>query len=142
MALSSIVHPCPSDGATWIDDDDSSSYTLTGAPIPLPSTTSPDSPYITLVHEAGDASAVWSIGNSAFCKVRYIEEGVTPESTTLDFVQNQRPSFKTPKVIHHAFGNDRSYLFLRRLPGRTLDAAWPTLSTRWPELLSINQVSF
>ncbi|KAF2240342.1 hypothetical protein BU26DRAFT_526084 [Trematosphaeria pertusa] len=123
--------PCPSDGATWNDDGDHSSYTLTEAPIPLPPTTSPDSPYIKLVHEAGDASAVWSIGNSAFCKVRYIEEGITPESITLDFVQNQQPSFMTPKVIHHAFGNDRSYLFLRRLQGRTLDVAWPTLNTQW-----------
>jgi hypothetical protein len=123
--------PCTSDVATWNDDGDHSSYTLTEASVPLPITTSPDSPYITLVHEAGDASAVWSIGYNAFCKVRHIEEGTTSESITLDFVQKQRPSFNTPKVINHTFGNDRSYLFLRRLPGRTLDAAWPTLKQRW-----------
>lgn len=40
-----------------------------------------------------------------------------------DFVRDQQPSFKTPKVIHHIFDDDRSYLFIQRLPGRTLDAA-------------------
>jgi hypothetical protein len=129
-----VLHrsPFPSETATWNDDGDNSSYTLMEAPTPLPSaTTPPDSPYIKLIYEAGDASAVWSIGNNALCKVRYIEEGVTPESVTLDFVRDQRPSFEVPKVLHHAFGNDRSYLFLQRVPGRTLDAAWPTLNEYW-----------
>jgi hypothetical protein len=52
-----VLHrsPCPSDAATWNDDGDNSSYTLTEAPTPLPSaTTPPDSPYIKLVYEAGD----------------------------------------------------------------------------------------
>lgn len=63
-------------------------------------TTPPNSPFIELVHEAGDASAVWSIGNHALCKARYIEVGVTPESVTLDFVQEQHPSFDTPKGLY------------------------------------------
>ncbi|KFZ15621.1 hypothetical protein V502_05495 [Pseudogymnoascus sp. VKM F-4520 (FW-2644)] len=106
-----VLHrsPCLSNAATWNDDGDNSSYTLTEAPTPLPSATTPlDSHYI-----------------------NYIEEGVTPESVTLNFVRGQHPSFETPKVIHHAFGNDRSYLFLQRVPGRTLDAAWPSLDEYW-----------
>jgi hypothetical protein len=128
-----VLHRAPhlSDVATWNDDGDNSSYTLTRAPTPLPAATPLDSPYIKLVHEAGDASAVWSIGNNAFCKVRYIESGVTTESATLNFVQDQQPSFETPKVLHHAFGTDRSYLFLQRVPGRTLDTAWPSLNAYW-----------
>ncbi|OAL52826.1 hypothetical protein IQ07DRAFT_584844 [Pyrenochaeta sp. DS3sAY3a] len=122
----------PTDTATWNDESDDSSYTLTDAPPSHQLTTSqPNSPYINLVHEAGDASVVWAIGNSAMCKIRYIEEGVTPESVTLRFVQGQQPSFDTPKVLHHAFGEDRSYLFLQRLPGQTLDKAWPNLTERW-----------
>ena len=67
--------PSSSDTATWNDDSDNSSYTLTEAPSHFPSAiTPPNSPYIKLVHEAGDASAVWLIGNNAFCKVRYIEK--------------------------------------------------------------------
>jgi hypothetical protein len=124
--------PYPSDTATWNDDGDNSSYLLTEAPSSLPpAITPPNSPHIKLVHEAGDASAVWSIGQNAFCKVRYIEGGVTPESITLKFVQDQKPSFKTPEVLHHAFDHYRSYLFLQRVPGRTLDAAWPSLDERW-----------
>ncbi|KAF2788687.1 hypothetical protein K505DRAFT_394109 [Melanomma pulvis-pyrius CBS 109.77] len=119
--------PYLSEKATWNDDGDNSSYTLTAAPTPYYLTTSPpNSPFIKLVHEAGDASAVWSIGNCALCKVRYIEEGVTPELVTLDFVQDQHPSFDTPKVIHHAFG-------------QTLDKAWPSLSEEW-RLYYVNAV--
>ena len=90
-----------------------------------------NSPYIKLIHEAGDASAVWSIGGNGICKVRYIEEGVTPESETLNFVNSKQPTFDLPKVLHHAFGDDRSYLFIQRLQGRTLDTAWPSLNDHW-----------
>lgn len=116
--------------ATWIDAVDDSSYTITTCPNYLPSAFV-DSPHIKLIHEAGDASAVWAIGNSAICKVRYLEEGVTPEAVTLDFVQKKHPSFRTPKVLYHAYDETRSYLFLQRLPGQTLDAAWPKLNAYW-----------
>ena len=56
-----VLHrsPYPSDAATWNDDSGNSSYTLTEAPTPLPSaTTPPDSPYIKLIYEAGDACAI------------------------------------------------------------------------------------
>ena len=123
----------PSDVATWKDDSDNSSYTLTEAPTPLPSaTTPPDSPYIKLIYKAGDARAIWSIGNSVVCKAAYTMEGITPESVSLNFVRDQQPStFETPKVLHHAFASDRSFLFYQRLPGRTLLAAWPNLDEYW-----------
>ncbi|OAG04876.1 uncharacterized protein CC84DRAFT_1196889 [Paraphaeosphaeria sporulosa] len=124
--------PYFSENAVWNDSDDNSSYELKQAPNLYDWTAMElDSPYITLIHEAGDASAVWSIGNNAFCKVKYIERGVTPESVTLNFVQEQRPSFRTPKVLHYFVDKDRSYLFLERLPGRTLAEAWPSLSMEW-----------
>jgi hypothetical protein len=84
---------------------------------------SPDSPHISLVHEAGDASVGWSIGSNVLCKMRYIEKGVTPESVLLSYVQGHEPSFDIPKVLRHVYDNDRSYLFLQRLPGLTLDSA-------------------
>ncbi|KAI0483406.1 hypothetical protein GGR56DRAFT_624232 [Xylariaceae sp. FL0804] len=129
-----ILHrsPTQSDHATWNDEGDHSSYHLSrrssGA---IPSATAPETPHIQLVHEAGDTSAVWSIGSNVFCKARYIEDGVTPESVTLNFVQSKHPSFETPKVLFHAFCNDRSFLFVHRVPGRTLDSAWPTLDDHW-----------
>ncbi|KAF2186110.1 hypothetical protein K469DRAFT_154025 [Zopfia rhizophila CBS 207.26] len=97
-----ILHrsPRPSGTATWNDESDNSSYTLTEAPILHRFATSqPNSPYINLVHEAGDASAVWSIGNSALCKIRYIEEGVTPESvTSLPYPGDMHPSYRLART--------------------------------------------
>lgn len=124
----------PSDKATWVDEIDNSSYTVTEAPASHHLTASePNNTYVSVVHEAGDASIVWAIGSSAICKIRYIEEDVTPESVTLNFVQSRQPSFDTPKVLFHAFEKDSScsYLFLKRLPGQTLDKAWPSLNTQW-----------
>ncbi|TID19416.1 hypothetical protein E2P81_ATG06585 [Venturia nashicola] len=121
----------PSNTATWVDENDNSSYTLEAAPASPPSTSPVESPHVTLVYRCGGASAVWSIGSNAFCKVRFITEGVTPESVTLNFVRDQQPSFQTPKVFNHSFDDHLSYLFLQRLPGRTLATAWPTLSEFW-----------
>lgn len=119
------------ESATW-NDSDGSSWIIAEekATLPIP-TSQVDTPYIKLIHEAGDASAVWSIGNCAICKVRYWLKETTQESVTLDFVREKERSFDVPKVLHHAFDDDRSYLFLERLPGRTLDVAWPSLSESW-----------
>lgn len=84
------------------DQDDDLSYTLTNAPVPIPPTSSlpANAPKIKLVYDAGDSSAVWSVGNSAFCKVKLYEAGTTPEAATLAFVYNQRPDFEIPKALH------------------------------------------
>ncbi|CAG8091182.1 unnamed protein product [Penicillium salamii] len=122
-----------SDTATWYDRDDDLSYILTDAPdpappfVPLP----PDHPNIVLVYDAGNRSAVWSLGNSAFCKVKVRVNDTTREATTLEFVQKQQPRFDTPKILHQAEHDGRSYLFLSRVPGRTLANAWPTLDEKW-----------
>lgn len=121
-----------SEFATWKDDDGSVFLLTVAQEELLPTvTTDVDSPHITLIHEAGDASAVWSIGNNAICKARYTLPGITSESTTLQYVQDQNPSFTTPKVLHHAFDHDRNYLFLQRVPGITLSKAWPGLDDGW-----------
>ncbi|PGH00865.1 hypothetical protein AJ80_09117 [Polytolypa hystricis UAMH7299] len=119
---------CHSDAATWNDDRDNSSYTLTDAPTPRPPATPlrPNDPHIALVYDASDSSAVWAIG--AFCKLKLVVNGTTPEATTLKFVRNKQPNFKTPEILHQIEGDGRSYLFLRRVPGRTLMDAWPSLN--------------
>lgn len=109
------------------------SYTLTNAPAPPPPAVPllANTPKILLVYQAGNSSAVWSIGTSAFCKVKLRVEGATSEAATLAFVQEQKPYFKTPTILHQAEDNNRSYLFLGRVPGRTLADAWPTLDETW-----------
>jgi hypothetical protein len=63
---------------TWTEDD-VSVYTLSAVEHPELEITPPDSPYITLVHDVSDESAVWSIGNKVICEARYIYSGVTYE---------------------------------------------------------------
>lgn len=64
----------PSDTATWFDEVDNSSYTITDAPTPQPPTTLlvPNTAPIVQIHDMGDASAVWSIGSKVFCKVHVL----------------------------------------------------------------------
>ncbi|KAJ5545522.1 hypothetical protein N7461_007826 [Penicillium sp. DV-2018c] len=121
------------DTATWYDQDDDTSYIITDAPDPAPPSVQlpPDHPNFALVYDAGDCSAVWSVGNTAFCKVKVRAKDTTPEATTIGFVQKQQPGFDTPNVLHEAEHVGRSYLFLSRVPGRTLANAWPTLDERW-----------
>lgn len=122
-----------SDTSTWYDQDDDYNYTVTCAPVPPPPalSLSSDDPKIRLVHDCGDSSAVWSIGNNAFCKVKIRVVGTTPEAATLAFVHRQRPGFEIPKVLHQAEHNGRSYLFLSRVRGRNLADAWFTLNEKW-----------
>lgn len=118
--------------ATWIDDIYNTRYTLTSEQPLLPSSTTStrDSP-IKLIYEMADQSAVWSIGSNVVCKVKYTQGGHTSESATLNFVHNQPRTFETPKVLHHAHGADRNYLFMSRVLDRTLQDAWPTLNEYW-----------
>jgi hypothetical protein len=41
---------------------------------------------------------------------------------------SHQPSFSTPAVLSYTVHESKSFLFLQRLLGRTLDAAWPNLS--------------
>ncbi|KAL4916734.1 hypothetical protein BDW62DRAFT_202395 [Aspergillus aurantiobrunneus] len=115
MLRRSSGHP---DTATWYDDGDDVSYTITEAPFKL-------------VYDGGDAHDVWSLGNSAFLKVLLTEKNTTSEAVTLAYVHDKKPDFKLPTVLYNKETDDRSYLFLSRVPGRTLMAAWPTLDRQW-----------
>ncbi|KAI1970509.1 hypothetical protein LOZ53_004942 [Ophidiomyces ophidiicola] len=121
--------------ATWNDSAANAHYTLTDAPSPPPvSTLLPaDSPVISKIYDAGDASAVFFIGHHVVLKIKCLHPSMTAEVTTLDFVRRQNRSFDVPNVIHHIdlWNGDRSIVFYERLPGRTLMAAWPTLDDHW-----------
>ena len=102
-----------SESSSWNDGHDQSSYIFEEAHIPHPQTTPlSDNQYVRVVHQIGNASAVWAIGANALCKVKRVEEDVTSEATTLQFVQGQRPSFSTPAVLFNMVYCGRSYLFL------------------------------
>ncbi len=83
-----------------------------------------------LVHQAGTAAAVWSIGTSTFCKVKAWCEGLEPEIDTIRFVARNAPGIPLPEVIYSWIDHEwnRSFLILRRVRGHTLLYAWPRLS--------------
>ncbi|KAJ5457806.1 hypothetical protein N7475_009194 [Penicillium sp. IBT 31633x] len=117
-----------SDTTTWYDQDADLSYTIADAPnSPRPSVLlSEDHPDIVKVYDAGDATAVWSVGNSAFCKVKLRLNGAARQPSTIRFVQQRQPGFETPNLLHES-----SCLFTSRVPGRTLGEAWPSLEKEW-----------
>lgn len=106
----------------WYDRKNNLSYTVTSAPAPPPPAIflTANNPTIKLVYEAGDSSAVWSLGDEAFCKVKLCVLGTTPEVMTLDFVHTQWPDLEVLNVLHHSEHDQWSYLFVSRVPGRTL----------------------
>ncbi|KAL3477307.1 hypothetical protein BJX99DRAFT_257561 [Aspergillus californicus] len=121
-----------SEPSTWYDHDDNSSYTITKTPVPPSAVPLPaDDPLFKLVYDAGDSSAVWSLGTSAFCKVKVCVDGTTPEVATLAYIYERRLNFGPPKVLYQAEFNGRSYLFLSRVLGRTLAEVWPYVDEKW-----------
>lgn len=119
--------------STWYDEAADFSYSLTEAPTPPPPSVplSPHDSTIQLVYDVGNSSAVWSVGNDAFCKVKYRVANTTPEAATLAFIHAKELNFEIPKVLHQTENDDRTYLFLSRVRGRTLATAWPSLNESW-----------
>ena len=122
-SLSPVLH------YSWTSDD-GSFYTLSDAFFPqLQVKPLSSNSIIRQVHDAGDASAVWSFGN-AFLKIKLFQDRkqATKEHTTLDWLADRKISFDVPKVLYYAEGDDRSYLIVSRIPGETLGAAWRGLT--------------
>ncbi|KAF2962861.1 hypothetical protein GQX73_g10711 [Xylaria multiplex] len=114
----------------WEDARDGSYYSLSSPTSQLPQTYElpPDS-HMYLERNAGKTSATWSFGD-IFLKVKIITshtENATKEHDTLQWLAGQNLSFTIPKVLYQAEWSGRSYLFLSRVPGQTLESSWREL---------------
>ncbi|KAI1148870.1 kinase-like domain-containing protein [Nemania diffusa] len=119
-------------------NSDGSSYTLSVAPAILPEA-GPISQtgHARQVHDAGDASAVFSFGSALILKVKLIDDGnKSQEHEILAFLAQQQLSFKIPKVLFHAIEGDRIYLFEPHMPGRRLTEAWWEMDTQEQQHIS------
>lgn len=120
----------PSSGCFW-SDGASSFYTISqSAKQPQLENCSAKSPF-PLVYDRGDTNAAWRIGD-AFLKVQVIRApNKTREHTTLAYLNDPTndyvPSFPIPRVLYHAEFGNRYYLVVSRLPGQTLEEAWPSM---------------
>lgn len=105
-------------------------YTVVPVSHPLPGSRPlrDDDEHVTLVYQAGDSSAVFSIGKGAFCKVKLLDTPqITREHITLSWLHARKWSFPLPKILYHAEFGDRYYLFISKITGQTLDSIWPEL---------------
>jgi hypothetical protein len=131
MLLLSHTTVRPSSGCFW-GDGGNAFYTLSELDHskhqtrPLSSTS-----LVQLVHDAGDCNAAWRIGE-AFLKVQILSTpSRTPEHITLNYLHDPAngpaPTFPTPRVLYHKEYDNRYYLFTSRVPGDTLEKAWPSM---------------
>lgn len=82
-----------------------------------------------LIHDAGDASAVWAVGADTICKIKELTANVCREGDIIAFVQKHLPSIPVPEALFSYDEHpDCTVLFLRRVPGVTLRDAWTTLT--------------
>jgi serine/threonine protein kinase len=129
----SLQSTTPSSGLFWSDGADAF-YTISelDSEQQLPQTrplshTSP----IKLAHDAGDANAAWRIGD-AFLKVQKLSyPNRTREHMTLNYLHDPSNAFaltsSIPRVLYHNEFNGRYYLITTRIPGETLEKAWPAM---------------
>lgn len=83
-----------------------------------------------LVYDAGDAHAVWKIGDSFLKVVIPSSTTTTREHITLELISEKALDLpvRIPKVLYHGEWGGRYYVIVTLMPGQTLDSAWPQLS--------------
>ncbi|KAF7865827.1 hypothetical protein EAF04_005992 [Stromatinia cepivora] len=105
------------------------SYKLSEAPATLPDSVSiPPGSHVRQIHDAGDASAVFSFGDVLILKVKNIHKDQPQEDETLAFLAKQKLSFEIPHVLFCAKDEERIYLLEPRMPGERLNEAWWNMS--------------
>ncbi|KAF2718546.1 kinase-like protein [Polychaeton citri CBS 116435] len=69
---------------------------------------------------------VWSIGDDVILKERS-HKFSSYEARNIRYIQ-QHTTIPVPEIIHEWVEGDRYYLIMKRIPGVTLEKAWPTMS--------------
>jgi hypothetical protein len=90
----------------------------------------PSSSKANMALEMSTSSGIWLFGKDNFCRVGAWCEGLESEEDTINFVKTHCPNIPLPEVIYSWVDRDwdRVILFMKRLPGKTLDESWPSLS--------------
>jgi hypothetical protein len=90
----------------------------------------PSSSKANMVHEMGACSGIWLFGKDTFCKVGPWREGLESEEDTINFVKTCCPNIPVPEVIYSWVDRDwdRVFSIMKRVPGKSLDESWPSLS--------------
>ncbi|KAJ5280453.1 hypothetical protein N7478_005825 [Penicillium angulare] len=94
---------------------------------------------INLFYGAGDRGA-WSLGSKFILKDR----GCIPpiyESINVKFVK-ENTTIPTPAVVHEWSENDRNIMIVERVPGKTLEEVWPSMTEAQKEALAKKTVEY
>lgn len=133
LILTHLSSPTPevvADQACW-SDGSGGYFAVSTASEPLPESQplAEDSPFIRLVHSVDNQAAVWQAGE-AFIKGHGIDyPDTTREHVTLQYLKDQQPEgFDFPSVLRHFETGSRYFLFVSRVPGQTLEKAWPSMN--------------
>lgn len=83
------------------------------------------------IQECGTGGSLWRLGDEAICKVKSWSDNRQLEAATIEFVVNNCPDVPVPEVLYSWVDQslNRTYLILKRVHARTLDSAWPRLSS-------------
>lgn len=96
------------------------------------------------IHVGGTSAAVWLLGENAFCKAHAWREGLQLEADNIRFVQTHAPGVPVPDILFSCIDRDlnRTFLITRRAKGRTLEQAWPQLTSPQRTLLAQDVARF
>jgi len=113
---------------SWLDDN--STFHIIPRDEPLSTALNEGDSAVDRIQECATGGSIWGIGNEAICKVKGWCEDRQLEADTIEFVRNDFPSVPLPEVLYSWIDKPlkRTYLILRRVHARTLNAAWPQLS--------------
>ena len=95
--------------------------------------------HVKLFYSMGDRGA-WSLGNRIILKERDFAES-NNEIVNCRFL-SQSTTLPVPEIIEHWNEVGRSFILSRRVPGQTLEAAWPSLSPDDRERIAIQTAAY
>ena len=127
------VRGSPSEDAIHTWDDGSSTYCIRPNSNPIKNKLPPPGDWsVDRIYECSSAAASWAIGENTICKVRSWKEGKSSELETMKFVRRKAPSVPVVEPYYYWIDREwnRSYLFMRRASGQSLEKAWNTLTER------------
>ncbi|EXK76671.1 hypothetical protein FOQG_18596 [Fusarium oxysporum f. sp. raphani 54005] len=124
-----VLHQTKSAEEPLWRDSDGNCYSLAPLSDDIPPATEiPSGSFPYLLHDCANISAVWDFGDVVLkIKLFQTRKDATREHATLDWLANQKLNFAIPQVLHYSADDDKSYLFSTRLPGITLNSAWPSM---------------
>lgn len=104
-------------------------YKIFEAPKTVPDSVSiPPGSHLRLIHDVGNASAVFSVGDKLVLKVKKVHKDQPREDDTLEFLAKQTLSFEYPAFLVSMKVEDRIYMLEQQMSGERINEGWWDMS--------------